>query len=655
MPVTVAPADIEQSDFSVGYSPDGQDMNDPGALKDVWNLLIDPATGGLETRKGFDRVVQLTTDTGFRCVALHHFYRNGGRKFIAVITDDTSNANNVRVFEVDPLDSWSKTRIDTNGVTWSHPSSYHWGISVDGVYYGGSPGNEMYSWDGSTWDATAATGNWKTAVNDIGSSVTEATEYAKDYAYKGTEKVFYGGDVYSPNRSIRYDRWGALDTTDSYRKGDRVTNTVSGDGYPTSYVCILAHDPSSATTEPGNGGTWRTYWRKVQLPLPTDSDGVTNTDSWDFVIIAPQTSVGVWYADRMWLRADDQGDKSRLTYSAPIKPVKGEDIGDTEFDPKDFTPANDNRGEGGGWIEFNDGKHQGAITGATVYDQYLVVFKGTAVWVLSGASSTSFTPRRLARGIGNLCETSFCQHGGLLYFVGNDGLNVTDGTTAIPVPGSEKVREYIRHRIDNNQSDDSKFKVECFSWRDFVFFSIPTDGIDTNDGDFLTLAYHPESQSFWKTNLPIQVVTKVNVEGVQNLYFAPQGNYGTSETPYIMEYTGNTDDLADDAHTQDDMFWYLQTAWWSFGLERHQRRIRRTWALVKGAMDYTLGISRDYDSSTEADITRTRTDTFPGYIEGQWVPDAHAIQFYLDGLEAPAAVHGIAVETEPRRKRYHTN
>jgi hypothetical protein len=97
------------------------------------------------------------------------------------------------------------------------------------------------------------------------------------------------------------------------------------------------------------------------------------------------------------------------------------------------------------------------------------------------------------------------------------------------------------------------------------------------------------------------------------------------------------------------------TAWWTFGLERHQRRIRRTWALVKGSTTYTLGVSRDYDSSNETDVARVRTDSFPGYIEGVWVPDAHAIQFYLDGVAAPAAVHGIAVETEPRRKRYHTN
>jgi hypothetical protein len=42
------------------------------------------------------------------------------------------------------------------------------------------------------------------------------------------------------------------------------------------------------------------------------------------------------------------------------------------------------------------------------------------------------------------------------------------------------------------------------------------------------------------------------------------------------------------------------------------------------------------------------------YIEGYVQPDCHAIQVYLDGDAADAAVLGISIDTEPRRKRYHS-
>jgi hypothetical protein len=250
-------------------------------------------------------------------------------------------------------------------------------------------------------------------------------------------------------------------------------------------------------------------------------------------------------------------------------------------------------------------------------------------------------------------EQSFTQHRGLLYFLGDDGLYVTDGTQVEPVPGAEKVREWFRTRLDENQADAANFAVDVWSWGDFVWVSIPVDGSSTADGDSITVAYHPQTGSFWKTDLPVGAHVKLRIDGTQHLYFAQHGSFGTGNRPYILEYTGSTDDNCDVAHTSDPLFWYLQTSWWSFGLHRQQRRVRRTWALVKKATTYTLGMARDYDSSTEQDTTRVVTATVPTHIEGAWHADAHAVQLYLDGSAGPAQVHGIAVDTEFRRSRYH--
>lgn len=657
MPFTTTPLQIEQADFSAGFSPDGDEVSqDPNALRDTWNLLLDTATHALETRAGFERVVELTTDTGYRVVSINKYWKAGSRQLIVAITNDLNAVDNVRILLVEPLNSWTVTELSDGATNWSRPSSAHWGVTVDNVFYGGSRGNEMYSWDGSTFDNTAATGNWKTAVNDVGVSVTEATEYAKDYAYKGTEKVFYGGNVYTPARSNRFDRWGSIDSDDSFRKGDKVTNTISGWGYPTSYVCIKAHDPSAATTEPGVGATWQTYWRKLQLPLPTDADGNTNTKSWDFVIIAPETDVAVWFANRLWLVDAQNG--TRMAYSAPLKPVRGEDIGDTEFDPKDFTPGNDLRGPGGGWWDFTTGHDNARITAATTYDQYLVVFRAHATWVLSGHSDTSFTSRKLEGLHGCLSSTAHVEHHGLLYFAGEDNIYITDGTSVEPVPGMERIREWYRARIDANQADASPFALDMWSFGDFVWLSMPVDGSTSEDGDFVTLAYHPPTQSFWKTDLPAQCHAKRNIDGVQQLYFANVGTYGNQGTPFLCQYTGDTDDELDAGDTEDEVYWYLYTSWWSFALHRQQRRIRRVWALVKNltALDtpYTIGVLRDWDPDTEADTVRTVSGEVPTHIEGAVTADCHAIKFFLDG-DGRSQVSGLAVDTEYRRTRYHVN
>ena len=78
------------------------------------------------------------------------------------------------------------------------------------------------------------------------------------------------------------------------------------------------------------------------------------------------------------------------------------------------------------------------------------------------------------------------------------------------------------------------------------------------------------------------------------------------------------------------------------------------WAVVKGSLTFTLSWFRDWDDDDTGDTTTVVTAETPVHIEGEWFPDSHAVSFEVSGEEAPATVYGIAVQTEPRRARYHT-
>ena len=651
MPFVTAPALIEQSDFSQGWSPDGSNAHQgPGALNDVSNLLLEEATLALVTRKGMARALEeLTGDSGRYIVSLHTYRKAGDTKYIiAVTTTGAAAANNVKVYAIDGT-AFTAARIDTVGRTWLNPTKVHYGVTVDNVFYGGVVGEAMYSWDGTTWDADAQSNTFLAAVDDINTNVSPATEYGRDYAYTGKEKVTYGGSIYTPDKSIRYDRW---ETGEHYSVGDRVSLKgawgAAGASYWKSFKCIKQHD-ADATNKPQLGtGTPGLYWQKVTISLPEDADGEAGAD-WTLILTAPETSIAQWYASRLWARGDAYGDKSRLMFSAPSKPQKGEDITDTVWDPRDWTPGSDNRGDGGGWLSFNDGKHGGSITNLAVYDNYLVVFKRQATWVLTGQSSLSFSRRKLGN-MGCVSPHGSAHHRGLLYFLSEDGLYVTDGTVAEPVQGLEKVRDWMKARLDIVQDDAYAYQPCVFSWGDFVWVALSAPGEATDP--YCTVAYHPETGSWYKTTLPVLDVTKMAKDGKQDLYFSTPLTYGLD---IVYKATGNQDDTGVATQAYADIPWYMTTAWWPFGLAREERRIRRVWALVKGAATYTIASYRNFDGSTVASTeARVVSGSNPSYIEGETIPDCHSVAFKLSAPDAPSTVHGIAVHTQPRRKRYHT-
>lgn len=661
-----APSIIEVSDFSLGYCPDPEPASlDAGALLDVHNLLPDRASSALVTRAGFRRVrEEVVSGTAYQVIQVENYHINvsGESKtyIICILSNGLTTANNVKLYTID-LSDLSVQRIDDAGVTWDNPYAWHWGMGIDGSWWGGSKGNGMYSWDPSTntWDGTASVGNWRTLVDDIDAGVDTSTEYARDYAFNGKETVAYSGDYFRPSRNIRHDTW---ETGEHYSRGDKVSlkgTWDTGVTYWKSFKCIKAHT-AGASNKPQLGADTATYWEKIRLPLPQDEDNETNTDSWNFVPTAPETSVATWHNDRLWMRGDGYGPKDRLMFSAPVKFDKGADVPDVDFDPTDFAPGSDLRGPGGGWLSFNDGKHGGRIVGLKSFGSYLLVFKRKNVWVLAGESEESWTVRRLARGVGCLGPKSHVELDGLVYFLSDDGLMVTDGTAVEPAPGLENVRTWLKRRVDDFQVNKDDNEAEglhphVWSWDGYIFMSLCTP---SSGGQYLTVVYDPRSQSFWKTDLPVRSVTKAHLQGVHKMYFCSDISYGSSRSlvyEYDKDDAGGFDDTGDDVYAGDPVPWYMQTAWWPFGLQHEERRIRRVWAVVKGLLNYTLTASRDWDldDSPVNNPTRSVLVETPVHIEGRTFQDSHAVSFRLEGDAAPAAVYGVAVHTQPRRVRFH--
>jgi hypothetical protein len=656
---------IEVSDFTGGFAPDGENASTPSdTLIDTHNLVPDRNTGSLLTRKGFRRLREELFGADTHYVRnIRHFHGDDGVNYlIVVLTTGTSAANNVRLYAID-LSNNSVQRIDTAGVNWDNPLEPHWGVGIDGIYYGGSKGNAMYSWtpSGPTWDADAATPSGvKTWVNAQNDSVTTATEYGSDYAFKGTERVLYSGDYYKPVTDLRYDDW---ESGEHYSVGDLVSLKAvwaSTSSYYKSFKCIKAHTADS-TNKPGVGtGTPATYWEKKRLSKPVDDEGSTNTDDWSFVPTAAETSIATWHGSRLFMRYDGQGDLSRLLYSAPVKPEKGANIADVVWDPTNFAPQDTVAGVGGGWLSFNDGKHQGNITALYSFGAYLVVFKRRAVWVISGQDDDTWTVRRLARGVGAVGPQARVELDGLLYFLSDDGLYVTDGTAVQPVQGNEKVEDWFRQRLDSQLQQAATDKLWPMLWQfnGFIWIAMPNSAASTNDYKFNTVVYDPDTGSFWPTDLPVCAVTTYRESGINKTAFGAPAGYSTRDLVYLYNKSNanDQDDTGLDTYAGADIPWRLRTAWWNFSTYRQDRRIRRVWAAVKSAVAVTITAYRNWSNTQVADTVDTPSQSsYVEHIEGEWFADSHAVSFKLSAEAAPATVVSIAVDTERRRVRYHRN
>lgn len=537
MTLATAPNLIEVSDFSAGWQPDVEPAAlPPNALVDVLNLLPDVGSNTPQVRKGFKRITGAVVQ-GYRVEAVHTYNRisggNEGQYLIIVATVGTDNvADNVKVYAHN-LGTGVTTLISPALRVFPKGDGRHGGATILGKFYGFPPGGKAYAWSpGTGWEDDPTTPTFR-VWNENGEY--DADSIPHDFAFVKGNEVLYtdpinGQRAYSADRRIVYITWkSGVD----YRKGQRVTRKADWPGAPGNYrrsfICKKRHD-SDATNRPGDGsGSWQTYWRLVTLTEPANDDGEVGIQ-WNLIPTAPQTNIVMWHADRLFARYDNVGTigRSRLQFSPPSKPKKGDDISTLTWDPKDWRVGNlkgeaEKEGDGGGWEDFRTGDGDG-ITALWSYGQYLLVFKRKSTWVIAGTNRRTWN-KRLVGQVGCIGPRAVCEHEGIVYFVGDEGFYRTDGAQLEEVPGAERIRDWLR--AATNWEGSPEGDVQMWSFGGFVWMSVPTNN---DKRPSLTIVYNPDTEAFWPTDLKVQAATINRVLGLDQLFFSMPGKVGNYAT-----------------------------------------------------------------------------------------------------------------------------
>lgn len=673
MPIEVAPNRIDLVQLDGGYHPDTPESAVPlNASPDMSNLLLEHGGMTPEVRKGYARLSAGRSSLTAHTLRNITYYDNlyGGvrsRLLMCVMSDGTSSQNNVQIWAYDLLNDTFE-RVDTAGWTWESPDAPHWGLVVDGTFYGGVRGDAIYSYHstlGWTADPTKNT-DLPTWVDENNDDVDTSTELANDFAYGRGRRVIYDDEEYATTRSIRYEKWN-IDA--EYRKGDLVSRRHvwgSTSGYWKSFEARRDHN-SATNNAPGTADSWRSYWKKVRLPDILDEELELN-DGWTFAGNGVKGSVGVFYGDRMMIRRDNEETRSFVQYSAPLAPQKESKkkaIRLAHFDPTDWKAVDDINGEGGGYFPVETGQGD-AIRSMRPMGNYLIISKRWSTHVVSGRSEQTWSQRKLGN-LGVVGLNSLCELDGVVYGLAPTGaLWVTDGTAQREVDGSEKAREFIKERIDRlvavtPTDDDEKWMPTLFAYLGRLWVSLP-DTPAAGTPDDITMVYDPATQSWWKLALPILAATVGAGEKAERLWFSTpkrSGNatiYQYADDPGSLVFTD--DDPEGGASTLTTAIpWHFKTAWIQFGAVQQDRRIRRMWALVKTAVSVTVTGYRNFLSSSAYSVTRSADSGNTSFVEGKHMADSHAIALKVAGTAATGgpSVIGVGVDTQPRRTRFHRN
>lgn len=682
----IAPADLEFTDFLGGWQPDpDKTALVPNALEDVLNLLPDRATGIIETRSGYSRFSNLLVDD-YEVVSIFAFSRHSGvesepnkRRFVCVLRKKPKPSPRV----VDDIQLWSidiatgtAARFDDAAVRiWQSWAGNHWGQVVDNIFYGGGEKDPMYSFrpyfaDGTAnpdpYDPDASMGQYTANQWTVGTAYTTGTRV---WDWVATEKlggglkqrkyVFVctadhtaatsnrpGSEIVTDSDGVQQStqfrkgsekKWENLGrffpdwvTDTTYKVGDIVSYLVENNqkfprGLPpaagarnrrSTFICVREHTAAAGNAPPS--GAWEPYR-------------------------APVSTVAHFHGNRLFIRDTDAG-TGRLRYS---EAVTADGFWDqTAWDSDDI--------QGAGYMDIKsgDGDDIKALQGV---NQYLIICKRYSTWALSGMNPSTWTLRPISTEVGALWKRAIVPHEGLVYFLSDNGLMVTDGVTVQEAENNDVIRDWLRDNLDLEDDDGYlNFRIHMVSYLGFIWIFFP--GGEKVVRPAYTLVYDPATASWWKLDIKAKHSATAVDNRVERLYFAKEG------TPaLIMRYApaANTsqDDTGAAVQAFQDISWAAKTPWLTFSSQKEQRRIRRVWALVKANVkNVTLKLKRNYnDADNSINVTRTTSNQEYNYVEGAAVRDfdPYAVQLEISGTSAPVSVVSAAIQTQFRRKRYN--
>lgn len=560
MPIVAAPNLIEQSDFSKGWMPDAEPAHVPAnALQNTLNLLPVEPTKSLRTRYGFARVLNGVFEQGYDIKHIFSYpSKDGGatfRRLILILANEQDVDDNIMIYEYD-LRSGTANRIDEAERNW-YEGGLHpfYGVVIDGIFYGGTRWEPMFSWDGETWNDDCGVFDAKAFSASLKIANTDSSDYEdyspKDYAFKTDDYVYYGGKLFKfiKNPDHRYTDW---DGDKTYQVGNMVTRKTTwagGASYPVSFRCVKRHksdDTGETDNAPGTGDRWKQYWRKVFTPAPLDGDGEVRTNFWAWVPAPRSTGHGVFHGQRLWLRADNNDNFSTLQYSGILKyedspePLSY-DVA-LDFNPATaFATGDSVEGGSGGMQPFGAGDGD-AINALVSFNNYLLVFKRFSTWVLSGFDESTWTVRKLA-DVGAVGPDAACEHEGLVYFVGDKGVYVTDGNSIQMAQGLENINVWMREKLGWS---NNRFGFTLWSYDGFLWMAFPMYGGRRNTH---AIAYYAPDSSWWLTTMNAAAARVVGNDGSTRLYFALPTGLSAATAEWDGEPQESTSTATGDAGT----------------------------------------------------------------------------------------------------------
>jgi hypothetical protein len=547
--IVTAPNVIEQTDFSGGWQPDLEPaLVPPNGLLDAVNILPDIGTAALQVRQGFKRLIPPLVQ-GYRIESIHAYNRlagaSQGQYLIMVLTNGLDgNPNNIMVYAVN-LQDGTAARVDTANIAWNSSDGTHWGATINQTFYGGGPGDLMYSWnpvDG--WSRNPSGQTFPTLVTNFDPSPSQRD---KTYAFRKGDKIQYAsGDAsntpagYAATKGNRFNAWA---TGKRYTKGAKVSylsdagahGGTAGKKWMRSFEAKVTHTASGSNHPDSGAGLWVGF----NLDVPRDDDNELSED-WSIVPSAGTTNVGVWHADRMWLRYDDvdSAGKSLLQFSSPAHAPTDGSISTPVWDPQDWsTTPDEDTGDRGGFLPVNTGDGDD-IVALWNFGFFLIICKRRTTWVKAGLSEPTWVVRKLGN-VGAVSSRSITEHDGFVYFISDEGLYRTDGTNLEPAPGADRVADWLRNSVNWEATGAEDFGVEAvvgssnngetaqpvtmWSFGGYVWIALATHASRVPNQ---ILVYDPHLQSNWLLTVAVQAACLNRIRGVEQLFFSSPSKVG---------------------------------------------------------------------------------------------------------------------------------
>jgi hypothetical protein len=245
---------------------------------------------------------------------------------------------------------------------------------------------------------------------------------------------------------------------------------------------------------------------------------------------------------------------------------------------------------GGGTIIVGD-----VITGLKVFRDELFVFCKTAIFKITGTSSSNFAVEEIAKGIGTIAHHSIQELGGDLIFLAADGIRTIAGTARIGDIELGTVSKQVQDRINDIGYDNVTSLVIGSKSQYRLFYPTTDGGESTAKGLIAVIKTNPNTQQmgFEYADIKGLKVSSCDSDLVSNTETTVSGGYDG----YIYKQDdGNSWTQASTTGTIEATFRSPDMTMGDPGIRKNMQRINLNWK-PEGEVSANMYVRYNYDDS----------------------------------------------------------